>query len=90
VFYDERRIATNPFIAQIRVGSKTYHICGCATAEAAARAFDAIARMIPNRKLNFPTTSSAATFGAVPSSGAVAIPSESELLAAIAAIQQAQ
>jgi hypothetical protein len=90
VFYDERKSGTKPFRANIYFGSKTYHICGCATAEAAARAYDAIARMIPNRKLNFLTTSSAAAFGAVPSNGAGAIPSESELLAAIVAIRPPQ
>jgi hypothetical protein len=77
----------NPFRANIIFRSKTYHVCSCATAEAAARAYDAIARMIPNRKLNFPTTSSAAAFAAVPSNGAGAIQSESELLAAIAAFR---
>jgi hypothetical protein len=90
VYYIESRKTTKPFLAQIQVGSKGYHICGCATAEAAARAYDAIARMIPNQKLNFPTTGSAAAFGAVPSNGAGAIPSESELIAAIAAIRQPQ
>jgi hypothetical protein len=83
VYY--RQSPINPFYAYIRLGSKQYHICGCATAEAAARAYDAIARMIPGRKLNFPTTSPVA---ALPSPGA--IPSESELLAAIAAVRQPQ
>jgi hypothetical protein len=87
VFYDERKSGTKPFRASIYFGSKPYHICKCATAEAAALAYDAVARMIPNQKLNFPTTSSAAAFAAVPSNGAGAIPSESELLAAIAAFR---
>jgi hypothetical protein len=88
VYYHKHKSATNPFYAHIRFGSKDFHICSCVTAEAAARAYDAIAHMIPGRELNFPTTSSMAAFGAVPSPGA--IPSESEFLAAIAALRQPQ
>jgi hypothetical protein len=86
VYYNKHQSATNPFYAHIRFGSKDFHICSCVTAEAAARAYDAIARMIPDRKLNFPTTSPVAAFGAVHSPGAIS--SKSELLVAIAARRQ--
>jgi hypothetical protein len=89
VLYNESS-ATKPLRAQICFGSKVRYICYCATAEAAARAYDAIARMIPNRKLNFPTTSSVAASGAERRDGADVFPSESDLLAAIAAVRQAQ
>jgi hypothetical protein len=92
VFYDESKSANKRFRAYIWFASKTYHICNCATAEAAARAYDAIARMVPNCKLNFPTTSSVAASGVVPGNGARSsrsLPSKSKLLAAIAAVRQA-
>jgi hypothetical protein len=55
VSFAERHVA-NPFDARIQFKFKQYHICSCPTAEAAARAYDAVACLVPGRKLNFRTT----------------------------------
>jgi hypothetical protein len=54
------KYAANKFQARIRFKSKQHYICCCPTAEAAARAYDAVAWIIPERKLNFLTTIPAA------------------------------
>jgi hypothetical protein len=87
-FYE--RNAVNPFCACIKFKSKSYHICYSPTAEAAARAYDAVACMIRERALNFPTTTPAAASGSRQRKGASAVPSESDILDAIAATRQAQ
>jgi hypothetical protein len=79
-----------PFHAQIQLKWKNYHICFCPTAEAAARAYDAVACMIPGRKLKVPTTIPAAASSSRQREGASAVPAESDILAAIAAVRQAQ
>jgi hypothetical protein len=82
--------AFNPFRAAICVNSKIYHICYCPTAEAAARAYDVVACMIPGRALNFPTTTPAAASSSQQRKGASTFPAESDILAAIAALRQAK
>jgi hypothetical protein len=89
VTFVERKKAA-PFQAQIRFKSKNHHICRCPTAEAAARAYDVVACMIPGRPLNFPTTIPAAASSSQQREGASAVPAESDILAAIAALRQAQ
>jgi hypothetical protein len=79
-----------PFTAQITFKSKQHHICYCPSAEAAARAYDAVACMIPGRKLNFPTTIPAVASSSRQREGASAVPAESDILAAVAAVRQAQ
>jgi hypothetical protein len=80
----------NPFQARINLKGKKYHICCCPTVEAAARAYDAVACMIPGRALNFPTTAPAAASSSRQRKGASGVPEESDILAAIAALRQAQ
>jgi hypothetical protein len=88
----QARSLAHPFQASVYFNSKTYHICCCPTAEAAARAYDAVACMIPGRKLNFPTTIPAAATSSRQQQGASApvSPTESDILAAIAAAREAQ
>jgi hypothetical protein len=88
VYFRERK--ANPFQASIVFTSKSYHICYRPTAEAAARAYDAVACMIPGRALNFPTPASAPASSSRQRKGASAVPSESDIRAAIAAVRQAQ
>jgi hypothetical protein len=83
--------AANPFQANVHFHSKLRHICACSTAEAAARAYDAVACLIPGRELNFPTTIPAAASSSRQQEGASAVPpKESDILAAIAAVREAQ
>jgi hypothetical protein len=90
VFFDERKKAA-PFQAHITFRSKQHRICYCPTAEAAARVYDAVACMIPGRKLNFPPTIPAAASSSRQQQGASALPpAESDVLAAIAAVRQAK
>jgi hypothetical protein len=86
------RGAAHPFHAFFQFKSKAHHICYCPTAEAAARAYDAVACMIPGRKLNFPTTIPAAATSSRQQQGASAPvpPAESDILAAIAAVREAR
>jgi hypothetical protein len=90
VYFDEHRNASNPFVAQFRFESSLRHICCCPTAEAAARAYDAVAFMVPGRALNFPTTIPAAASSSRQRGAASAGQTESDILAAIAAVRQAQ
>jgi hypothetical protein len=46
----------NPYYAQVQIDGKTKHLGDHPTGEAAARAYDAVARTIRGHKLNFPTT----------------------------------
>jgi hypothetical protein len=62
-----RRIHTLPFRAQICFGGKYRHLDSYRLVDAAARAHDAVARLIAGRKLNF--SSSAARCGAGAASG---------------------
>jgi hypothetical protein len=80
----------NPFCVRIKFKSKEYHICYSPTAEAAARAYDAVACMIPGRTLNFPATAPVEASSLRRLKGASAVPAESDILAAIAAVRQAQ
>jgi hypothetical protein len=90
VTFDERRIAFL-FEARIYFKSKLRRICRCPTAEAAARAYDAVACLIPGRKLNFPTTIPAAATSSRQQRGVGAVPpAERDVLAAIAAVREAQ
>jgi hypothetical protein len=89
VSFDEGN-ASNPFQARTRYKSKRLSICDCPTAEAAARAYDALARMIPGRALNFPTTIPAAASSSRQRGQASAGPAKIDILAAIAAVRQAQ
>jgi hypothetical protein len=83
--------ASRPFFrATIPFNSNQYHICCCPTAEPAARAYDAVACMILGRALNFLTTTPAAASSARQRKRASAVPAESDILAAIAAVRQAQ
>jgi hypothetical protein len=82
VHFVENRIAL-PFEACICFKSKKHYICACPTPEEAAHAYDTLARMIPGRNLNFPTSISAAPSSSVP-------PTESDILAAITAVREAQ
>jgi hypothetical protein len=79
-----------PSDAQIYFKSKHHHICYCPTAEVEARAYDAVACMMPGRKLDFPTTIPAAASSSRQREGASAVPEESDIRAAIAAARQAQ
>jgi hypothetical protein len=88
VSYEPASSPTRPFRAQIRYQSNRYHICVAPTAREAARACDVVASMIPGRKVNFPTTSSAARSRSQRSSGTSAVPSERDIHAKIAAIQR--
>jgi hypothetical protein len=85
----DKRSAVNPFKAQITFNSKKYTICYRPTAEAGVRAYDAVACMIPGRALNFPTPPTAAS-SSRQRKGASAVPADSDILAAIAALRQAQ
>jgi hypothetical protein len=91
VYFEERKKAA-PFYARICFKSKVHRICSCPTAEAAARAYDAVACMIPGRKLNFRTMSPAAASNSPQREGACAVPlsAESDILAAITAVRQAK
>jgi hypothetical protein len=89
VTFDERHKAAS-FKAWIKFKSKKLWICCCPTAEAAARAYDLVACMIPGRKLNFPMTIPAAASSSRQGEGASAVPTESDILAAIADVRQAQ
>jgi hypothetical protein len=89
VGFDERRKAV-PFRASIHFKSKKHTICRSPTADAAARAYDTVACMIPGRALNFPTLTPAAASSSRPRKGASAVPAESAILAAIAALREAQ
>jgi hypothetical protein len=82
--------AFKPFRASIHFISKHYTICYCPTAEAAARAYDAVACMIPGRTLNFPTTTPAAASSLWQRKGASTAPAESDILAAIAVLREIQ
>jgi hypothetical protein len=79
---------TKPFRAMINFQSKEHHICYAPTARDAARAHDAVASMIPGRKHNFQTTSSAGQSSSQRSSGTSVVPSERDIRAKIAAIQR--
>jgi hypothetical protein len=89
VHFDERKKAA-PFYARIYFKLKNHYICYCPTADVAARAYDAVERLIPGRKLNFPTMSPAAASNSPQRAGAsAAVPAESDILAAIAAVRHA-
>jgi hypothetical protein len=80
--------ASRPTKPLMTFQSKNYHICHAPTAREAARAYDAVARMIPGGKLNFPTTSSAARSSSQRSGGTGTVPSERDIRSNIAAIQR--
>jgi hypothetical protein len=85
------RSLAHPFQANVYFNSKAYHICCCPTAEAAARAYNAVACMIPGRKLNFPTTIPAAATSSPQRKRAKAdLLAESHILAVIATVREAQ
>jgi hypothetical protein len=50
----------NPFHAKLKIDGKTKFLGNHLTGEAVARAYDAVARTIRGRKLNFPNASSEA------------------------------